>query len=343
MNTLIISDLTQLHKASSIIKEGGLVATPSETVYGLCANALDSVAVANIFKAKGRPNDNTLIVHISSLDMLYPLVKSIPPKATSLINAFWPGPLTLIFEASDIIPQDVRAGLPTVAIRFPSHPIMHDLIKESGVPIAAPSANTSGKPSPTNAARVIDDLFGKVDAIIDGGDCSVGLESTVLDITREIPTVLRPGGITEAMIKEVVGEVQIDPALISNDSDIKPISPGMKYTHYSPDAQVIIVKGDIESVICEINERIQIAKDNNQKVGVLATDETLSRFNCDSVLSVGSMSNLNQVAAHLFEVLRKFDDEHIDIVYSLAFPEIGMGKAIMNRLEKSAGHHIIHK
>lgn len=343
MNTLIISDTLKLNLATSIIKNGGLVAVPTETVYGLAANALDGTAISSIFKAKGRPNDNPLIVHISSLDMLYPLVKSIPPKATSLIEAFWPGPLTLIFEASDVVPSEVRAGLPTVAIRFPSHPIMCDLIRQSGVPLAAPSANTSGKPSPTNAARVIDDLSGKVDVIIDGGDCSVGLESTVVDITREIPTILRPGGITEDMLKEVVGEINIDPALISHDTNIKPISPGMKYTHYSPNAQVIIVKGDLDLVVTEINLKIQEAKAMQKDVGVLATDETSSLFDCEKVLSVGSSYNLNEIASNLFEVLRKFDDSHTDIVYSLAFPERGMGKAIMNRLEKSAGYNIINK
>lgn len=343
MNTLIISDTSKLNQAASIIKKGGLVAVPTETVYGLAANALDGNAVSSIFKAKKRPNDNPLIVHIASLDMLYPLVKSIPPKATSLIKAFWPGPLTLIFEASDIIPDEVRAGLSTVAIRFPSHPVMCDLIKQSGVPLAAPSANTSGKPSPTNAARVIDDLSGKVDVIIDGGDCSVGLESSVVDTTRDIPTILRPGGITEDMLNEVIGEINIDPALIHHDTNIKPISPGMKYTHYSPDAAVIIVKGELDQVVAEINAKIEEAKIANKDVGVLATDETFALFDCKKVLSVGSISNLSEIASNLFEVLRKFDDSHTDIVYSLAFPEIGIGKAIMNRLEKSAGYNIINK
>lgn len=343
MNTLIISDTSKLNQAASIIKEGGLVAVPTETVYGLAANALDGKAVSNIFRAKGRPSDNPLIVHISSLDMLYPLVKSISPKATSLMKAFWPGPLTLIFEASDIIPEEVRAGLPTVAIRFPSHPVMCNLINQAGVPLAAPSANTSGKPSPTNAARVIHDLSGKIDAIIDGGDCSVGLESSVVDTTGEVPTILRPGGITEDMLREVIGDIHIDPALLNPDMDIKPISPGMKYTHYSPDAQVIIVKGELNEVVSEINQRILEAKSVGKDVGVLATDETSSLFNCDKVLSVGSCSNLLEVASNLFEVLRKFDDSHTDIVYSLAFPEEGIGKAIMNRLEKSAGYNIINK
>lgn len=343
MDTLIISDTSRLNQAASIIQSGGLVAVPTETVYGLAANALDGKAVSSIFKAKGRPSDNPLIVHISSLDMLDSLVKSISPKAKLLMDTFWPGPLTLIFEASDIIPEEVRAGLSTVGIRFPSHPVIHDLIELSGVPVAAPSANTSGKPSPTNATRVIDDLFGKVDAIIDGGDCSVGLESTVVDTTSDVPTILRPGGITESMLRTVVSEVAIDPALINQDSGITPISPGMKYTHYSPNAQVIIVKGDLNIVTQEINQRVKLHTKEGKTVGVLATDETASLFNADQVLSVGSEHNLNEIAANLFEALRKFDDFNIDIVYSLAFPNKGIGKAIMNRLEKSAGYNIIDK
>ncbi|MGL6174721.1 MAG: L-threonylcarbamoyladenylate synthase [Cellulosilyticaceae bacterium] len=343
MNTLIINDTSNLNQAASIIQAGGLVAVPTETVYGLAANALDGKAVSGIYKAKGRPSDNPLIVHIASLDMLDSLVKNISPKAKLLIDAFWPGPLTLIFEASDLIPKEVCAGLSTVAIRFPSHPVICDLIKLSGVPLAAPSANTSGKPSPTNATRVIDDLFGKVDAIIDGGDCSVGLESTVVATNGEIPTILRPGGVTESMLRTVVDEVAIDPALIKQDSDITPISPGMKYTHYSPNAQVIIIKGDLNIVAQEINERAKLHTNEGKTVGVLATDETLSLFNADQVLSVGSQNNLNEIAANLFEVLRHFDDFNIDIVYSLAFPSEGIGKAIMNRLEKSAGYNIIDK
>lgn len=343
MNTLMINDTTDLIDAADIIKRGGLVATPTETVYGLCANALDEVAVADIFKAKGRPNDNPLIIHISTLDMLMPLIKSIPPKAQILMDHFWPGPLTLIFEATDLVPISVRAGLPTVAIRFPSHPVMQQLITLSGLPIAAPSANTSGKPSPTNAIRVKEDLYGKIDAIIDGGDCTVGLESTVVDVTSDVPTILRPGGITIDMLQEVIGEVIVDPALVSKDSSLVPKAPGMKYTHYSPNAQVIIVKGPIECVVEEINSRIQADTTDGNRVGVLSIDETKHLFQSPHVISLGSINCLDEIAMHLFEALRTFDDQKVDIVYSLALPEIGIGKAIMNRLEKSAGFNIIHK
>ncbi|MGL4736706.1 MAG: L-threonylcarbamoyladenylate synthase [Cellulosilyticaceae bacterium] len=343
MNTLIISDLTQLPKAAHLLQEGGLVATPTETVYGLAADAFNEDAVAQIFKAKGRPSDNPLIVHIASLEALDTLAQEIPAKAKTLMDAFWPGPLTLIFEATNKVPAVVRGGLSTVAVRFPSHPIMQSLITLAGVPVAAPSANLSGKPSPTNAQRVIDDLSGKVDAIIDGGDCAVGLESTVVDVTGPIPTILRPGGITHDMLTSVVGEVHVDPALLSRDESIKPKSPGMKYTHYSPNADVIIVKGSFESVIAEINDQVSRCKADHIKVGVLATEETKHLVNCEHILSVGTLSDLSTVATNLFEALRKFDDYGMDRVYSLAFPENGIGEAIMNRLEKSAGYNIIHK
>lgn len=343
MDTLMINDSTHLNQAAEILQNGGLVAVPTETVYGLAANALNEHAVANIFTAKGRPNDNPLIIHIASLDMLDPLVKTIPSKAKVLMEHFWPGPLTLIFEATDTVPLSVRAGLSTVAIRFPSHPVMQKLITLSSLPLAAPSANTSGKPSPTNAHRVKDDLSGKIDAIIDGGNCAVGLESTVIDMTCGVPVILRPGAITHDMLEATIGTVHIDPALLSQDESLIPKAPGMKYTHYSPNAEVIIVKGDLDDVISEINARILTDKAQHKKVGVLATDETLHAFDCDNILSLGSISNLEQIAMNLFEKLRTFDDTKTDIVYSLAFPEEGLGKAIMNRLEKSAGYNIIHK
>lgn len=343
MHTIVLSKASDLTEACHVLQKGGLVAVPTETVYGLAANALDPLAVAKIFEAKGRPSDNPLIVHIAELSMLDDLVIEIPTCAKKLIDAFWPGPLTLIFKASSKTPDIVRAGLPTLAVRFPSHPIILDLIRQSGLPLAAPSANTSGKPSPTNAKRVIEDLTGKVDIIIDGGNCSVGLESTVIDVTSETPVILRPGGITLDMLKQVVDSVSMDPALSCPDPNLKPKSPGMKYTHYSPNASVVIVKGPTELVAEEINSLVEAKSTLGQKVGVLATDETKHLFNCSTVLSVGSSNHLETVAMHLFEVLRQFDDLKIDIVYSVAFPDEGIGKAIMNRLEKSAGYHFIYK
>lgn len=342
MKTSIITDTTALLEAANILQQGGLVASPTETVYGLCANALNENAVKNIYMAKGRPSDNPLIVHIADLEMLSPLVEEVPPMARTLMEHFWPGPLTLIFKASSLVPKVVTGGLDTVAIRFPSHPIIQQLIKASGLPLAAPSANTSGKPSPTNASRVIEDLEGKIDAIIVGDSSKYGVESTVVDTTGEVATILRPGGITAEMIEAVLGSVTIDPAISHalKEGEL-PKAPGMKYIHYSPNAEVIIVDGEESLVISKINELIVSAHSQGKKVGVLATDETKEHFKADLVISAGTTKNLTTIAAHLFEALRTFDDADIDIVYSLAFPKKGIGNAIMNRLEKSAGYHII--
>lgn len=342
MKTVIISDLNNLSEAAKLIQEGKLVASPTETVYGLCADALNPEAVSTIYKAKGRPSDNPLIVHIADLDMLNPLVKEVPEKALPIMNAFWPGPLTLVFKASALVPKVVTGGLDTVAIRFPSHPVMKAFIKASDRPIAAPSANTSGKPSPTNAKRVYDDLNGKISAIIDGGNCEFGVESTVLDITSDIPTILRPGGITKEMLESVVPKINIDPAIghLLAEGE-KPKAPGMKYKHYAPNANVYIVQGELQKVVQEINTLAQAAQSKHQKVGILCTDETKDLFHADLILSAGTESNLITIASNLFEVLREFDDEKVDIVYSISFPKTGIGSAVMNRLEKSAGYKII--
>ncbi len=344
MNTLIISE-DKLCIAADILKNGGLIASPTETVYGLCANGLNEEAVKNIYLAKGRPSDNPLILHISNLDMLEPLVTDISPLAKTLIKNFWPGPMTLIFNASDIVPKRVTGGLDTVAIRFPSHPIMNKLIELSGLPLAAPSANTSGKPSPTNYKRVYEDLNTKIDGIIAGGDCKYGLESTIIDTTSEIATILRPGGITIEMLEDVLGKgnVMLDPALgHSLKEGERPKAPGMKYTHYSPNAEVIIVKGEENAVIETINSEVVKRQAEGKKVGVLAVDENKNKFIADKILSAGTKTDLLTVSSSLFEMLRAFDDAGIDTVYSLAFEEKGIGKAIMNRLEKSAGYNIIN-
>ncbi|WP_069998932.1 L-threonylcarbamoyladenylate synthase [Cellulosilyticum sp. I15G10I2] len=342
MKTIIISHSKDLNSAADIIKKGGLVAAPTETVYGLCANALNSCAVSNIFIAKGRPSDNPLIVHIAGRDMLYNLAIDVSEEAVLLMDAFWPGPLTLVFKASSIVPKIVTGGLDTVAVRFPSHPTMQKLINLSGFPLAAPSANTSGKPSPTNAKRVIEDLDGKVEAIIDGGNSEFGVESTVLDMTSKVPTILRPGGITLEMLQQVLEDVTVDPAIShSLSNNALPKAPGMKYTHYSPNAEVFIVRGDLKKVTDKINTLIQAHHKAGKTVGVLATEETKHLFNANLTLSVGTSQNLSTIAAQLFEDLRTFDDHHMDIVYSLAFPKTGIGEAIMNRLEKSAAHNII--
>ena len=342
METIIISDTNNLQQAAQILQSGGLVASPTETVYGLCADALNVDAVKKIYAAKGRPSDNPLIVHIADLAMLQPLVKEISPIAQTLMEHFWPGPMTLVFKASDLIPKVITGGLDTVAIRFPSDPIITNLIKTSKLPLAAPSANTSGKPSPTNFARVYEDLNGKIDCIIKGGNSKFGVESTVIDTTSEIATILRPGGITFEMLEEALGNVMMDPALGHKLKEGEvPKAPGMKYTHYSPNAEVIIVKGNQDAVIAKINELTHSQQQAGKKVGIMATDETLSRFTADTVLSVGTEENPATIAANLFEVLRKYDDAGMDIVYSLAFKTTGIGQAVMNRLEKSAGYHFI--
>ena len=342
METIIISDTNDLQQAANILQEGGLVASPTETVYGLCANALNEEAVKNIYKAKGRPSDNPLIVHIADLDMLHPLVTEISPIAKTLMEHFWPGPMTLIFKASKLVPKVVTGGLDTVAIRFPSDPTIRNLIKTSGLPLAAPSANTSGKPSPTNFTRVYEDLNGKIDCIIKGGNSEFGVESSVIDTTSEIATILRPGGVTFEMLEEVLGHVMMDPALGHKLKEGEvPKAPGMKYTHYAPNAEVIIVKGKEDKVIDKINELVLEGQNLGKKVGVMATDETLSKFKADTVLSVGTEKDPTTIAANLFEVLRQYDDTKTDIVYALAFKTTGIGQAIMNRLEKSAGYHFI--
>lgn len=342
MKTIIISDTNDLQQAAEILRQGGLVASPTETVYGLCANALDEDAVKNIYKAKGRPSDNPLIVHIADLSMLQPLVTEVSPIAKTLMERFWPGPMTLVFKASSIIPKVVTGGLDTVAVRFPSDPTITNLIRTSGLPLAAPSANTSGKPSPTNFSRVYEDLNGKIDCIIQGGDSQFGVESTVIDTTGEIATILRPGGITFEMLEEALGKVMMDPALGHKLKEGEvPKAPGMKYTHYAPNAKVILVRGEQDKVIEKINELVKTQQALGQKVGVMATDETLSYFKADTVYSVGTENDPRTIAAQLFEVLRKYDDAKMDIVYSLAFKTTGIGQAIMNRLEKSAGYHFI--
>lgn len=331
-----------INECAKVLKRGGTVAFPTETVYGLGANALDPEAVKKIFQAKGRPSDNPLIVHITKVEDIQPLVKEIPEKVYQVMERFWPGPLTLIFEKSEIVPHEISAGLPTVAIRMPSHPIARRLIEESGLPIAAPSANISGKPSPTKADHVIKDMLGKVDAIIAGGDCNVGVESTVLDMTSEIPMILRPGGVTKEMLEEVLGQVQMDPA-VENPDGVKatPKAPGMKYTHYAPKADVIIIEGSLDSMANKIKEMKESYEKENKKVGIICTDETRDLYKEGIIKTMGSRKRPETIAANLFKVLREFDETDVDIILSEAIGTEEIGQAIMNRLKKAAGYHII--
>lgn len=331
----------KLAYAADILQNGGLVAFPTETVYGIGANALDSDAVANIFKAKGRPSDNPLIVHIADKIDIDKLISIRPPVTDKLIDNFWPGPLTLIMPKSNIIPHIVTAGLDTVAVRMPSHPVAKALIALSGVPVAAPSANSSGKPSPTCAGHVIEDLYGKVDVIIDSGSVEVGLESTVLDITSPTPVILRPGGITFEQLDKLLGKVEIYTANKNSNTDQTPRSPGMKYKHYAPKAEVIVFDGRVEQVVEEINNLAQANEKKGIKTGIMATSETQHLYNTADVIAMGSRKNPETIALNLFYTLRCFDQRNVQVILAEAIENRGIGMAVMNRLIRAAGNNII--
>jgi len=336
-------DQSHLIRCGEIIKKGGTVAFPTETVYGLGANALDPQAIKKIFEAKGRPSDNPLIVHVASIKDIEPLVLEIPELAKRVMESFWPGPLTILFKKSPLVPYEITAGLPTVAIRIPSHPIARGLIAAAGVPIAAPSANLSGKPSPTTAAHVVEDLMGKVDAIIAGGNCEVGLESTVLDLAGEIPMILRPGGISRERLETALNiKVAEDPALNKDNLDgAAPKSPGMKYTHYSPRADVVIIQGEKKAVVSKINQLNQDYIREGKKIGIICTEESYPMYRADIVKSMGSSDNLDAIASNLFKILRDFDNTDVDIILTEAVSEVEVGRAIMNRLLKASGYRVI--
>ncbi len=336
----------ELEEASAILHAGGLVAFPTETVYGLGGNALDASASQKIYAAKGRPSDNPLIVHIAEVSQVDEIARDIPEKAEQLMDVFWPGPLTLIFHKKAIVPDSTTGGLDTVAIRMPSHPVAYELIYRSGIMIAAPSANTSGRPSPTRAAHVREDLDGKIDMIIDGGDCEYGLESTIVDMTGETPTILRPGYITKEMLEEVIGPVLYDDAL--SDPDMRPKAPGMKYTHYAPKGELTIVACSDElqpgdrRVIEKINYMTEEHKRQGARVGVLATSQNAASYQADEIIVLGEKEDALMISANLYRALRDFDERGVDIIYSESFQNVGLGAAIMNRLMKAAGHRIIY-
>jgi L-threonylcarbamoyladenylate synthase len=325
----------QLEEAAQLLRRQEAIAFPTETVYGLGADATDDTAVAKIFEAKGRPSDNPLIVHIAEREQLAALVSSVPTIAEPLMERFWPGPLTLIFPKKAGISEQVTAGLETVAVRMPDHPVALALIAKANVPVAAPSANRSGKPSPTTAAHVYEDLQGRIAGIVDGGATGVGVESTVLDCTGAIPTILRPGGITKEQLEMVIGQVMIDPGLL--DEAGRPKSPGMKYTHYAPQAPLFLVEGTRGFLQQLVMERQQ----EGMRVGVLTTEENTDCYKADIVLACGVRSELSTVAARLYDVLRSFDTADVDIIYSESFPKEGIGIAIMNRLTKAAGYQVL--
>ena len=330
-----------IEEAGNILKQGGLVAFPTETVYGLGANALDEEAARKTYAAKGRPSDNPLIVHIARTEDLAGIVEEVPVVVKDLAEHFWPGPLTMIFRKNERVPYGTTGGLDTVAVRMPDDEIAREMILAGGGYISAPSANTSGRPSPTTAQHVAEDLTGKIEMILDGGSVDIGVESTILDMTVVPPMILRPGAITREMLSEVVGEVAIDETLISENSTMAPKAPGMKYRHYAPKAELIIVEGRTEEAVKAIR---QIAYEQTRlgyKVGIIATNESIEEYTTGTIKSIGSRENEKTVARNLYKVLREFDEEDVDYIYSEAFSEEGIGTAVMNRLGKAAGHHAI--
>lgn len=332
---------SKLKLAGEIIKKGGLVAFPTETVYGLGGDALNPESSKKIYAAKGRPSDNPLIVHIAQLEDIHKIIRDFPNSAKLLAEKYWPGPLTMILNKSDVVPKETTGGLNTVAVRMPVDPIAMQFIKEAGGYVAAPSANTSGKPSPTDAKYVIEDMMGKIDMIIDGGQVAIGLESTIVDLTSPVPMILRPGYITSEMLQDTLGMIEIDKTILTNTSRERPKAPGMKYKHYAPKGDLTIVNGLPEDVVKTINIFSEYGRERGEKVGIISTDETFSHYHADSIKSVGKRLDEESIARHLYSVLREFDDENITLIYSESFNDGGIGQAIMNRLLKAAGHKVI--
>ena len=331
-----------LEKAGQIIKAGGLVAFPTETVYGLGGDALNPDSSRKIYAAKGRPSDNPLIVHIAKFDDIEKIVLDVNENARKIAERFWPGPLTMILKKADCVPTETTGGLDTVAIRMPVHETARRFIEAAGGYVAAPSANLSGKPSPTCAKYVIQDMDGRIDMIIDGGDAGIGLESTIVDLSGEIPMLLRPGYITVEQLREVLGEVDVDKTIMDGNCTDRPKAPGMRYRHYAPKGDLKIVYGEEEQVVQRINQLTTESAANGKKVGVIATDETQARYTAESVKSIGSRMDEETIAHRLYTILREFDDENIEVIYSESFDVRGIGQAIMNRLLKAAGHQIIN-
>lgn len=334
-------DFEEMNRAGEILKRGGLVAFPTETVYGLGGNALDAKSSEKIYRAKGRPSDNPLIVHIADMEHLFPIVEQVPQKAVRLAEKFWPGPLTMIFKKTDMVPFETTGGLESVAVRMPDHPTALALIRAAGGYVAAPSANRSGRPSPTTAEHVAEDLGENIDLILDGGMVGIGIESTIVDFTEQIPTVLRPGYISLEMLQECIGEVKMDKGLLASDSKVRPKAPGMKYRHYAPKAPLSIVEGPEECVIDKINSLACEVIGSGDRVGIIATDETFERYPQGIVKSIGTRGEEETIAHNLYEVLREFDQLDVAAIYSEAFHTPKMGQAIMNRLLKAAGHTVI--
>lgn len=339
--TLSSEEEQALREAGEVLRRGGLVAFPTETVYGLGGDALNPESSRKIYAAKGRPSDNPLIVHIARMEDLAAIVRQVPGEAALLARTFWPGPLTMILPKAESVPYETTGGLETVAVRMPSHPVARRLIVWGGGYVAAPSANLSGRPSPTSAKYVIEDMNGRIDMILDGGEGDIGLESTIVDLTVSPPQILRPGYITREMLETVLGQVGVDQTILQADSGQAPRAPGMKYRHYAPKGELTIVSGPAGQVTNYIN--VHAAEDRKQgyKVGVIGTDEALAQYQADVVSSLGSRQDEDSIARHLYSILREFDDAQVTRIYSECFETTGLGQAIMNRLLKAAGHKLI--
>ena len=330
--------------AGIVIRQGGLVAFPTETVYGLGGDALNPESAKKIYAAKGRPSDNPLIIHIADMAHLDRIVQEIPEKARRLAEAFWPGPLTMIFRKAAVVPHQTTGGLDTVAVRMPAHPLALLFIKEAGGYVAAPSANLSGKPSPTQAKYVIQDMDGRIDMILDadeGADGAIGIESTIVDMTGEVPVILRPGYITQKMLTDIIGKTDTDVTIMDSNSKLPPKAPGMKYRHYAPKGELVIVEGEPQKVIGYINEQTAFHAEKGEKTGVIGTSERIRQYRADSIKDVGKRDDMLSVAKRLYTFLREFDDENVAYIYSEAFTSEGVGQAVMNRLLKAAGHRCI--
>ena len=332
----------ELEEACHILKDGGLVAFPTETVYGLGGDALNPLAASKIYSAKGRPSDNPLIVHIACIESLDDIAE-VTEDGLKLAKAFWPGPLTLVFKKKETVPPQTTGGLDTVAVRMPCHAVARELIKRSGVYIAAPSANLSGRPSPTQAKHVIEDLDGRIDIIIDGGSPDIGIESTIVDVSGSKAVILRPGYITKDMLKDVLCDVSTDPAIegILPQKDIVAKAPGMKYRHYAPKGQLLIVEGSPDRVARKINSLVSEKDTEGYKTAVIATDETKDKYKCNIIKSIGTRKSENSIAASLYNILREMDYMEVQYIYSESFGAGILGGAVMNRMLKAAAGHII--
>lgn len=332
-------------EAGALLAAGDLAAFPTETVYGLGADAFSAEGAGKIYAAKGRPSDNPLIVHIAQVSALKALAEEIPKEAYLLADAFWPGPLTMILKKKAAVPYETTGGLDTVAVRMPAHETARALIAAAGGFVAAPSANTSGRPSPTRAEHVYEDLNGKIPLIIDGGEVGIGLESTIVDLSGDVPMILRPGCITQEMLKEVIGDVSLDPGLLSENDERRPKAPGMRYRHYAPRAQMILVSGTEEAAVRKILSLAAASAAEGKRTGILAGRETAERYAASDPLflvrTIGSRTEEEEIARHLYAVLREFDELRVDVIYSECFDTPHLGEAIMNRMLKAAGHRVI--